>query len=87
MGDKQMLTVSRAFVYADSMTEPGGVRGSRGAAFCAPDPDPDRGRTAAATSSLGLLVRVGFVWGEEAGEATLAGWRGCWCMAATQASR
>ena len=31
-------------------------------------------------SSLGLFVRVGFVRGDEAGEAVTGGGRGCWCM-------
>jgi hypothetical protein len=33
--------------------------------------DPER------TRSLGLFVRAGFVWGEEAGDATRGGWRDC----------
>lgn len=34
------------------------------------------------TSSLGLLVRVGFVRGEFAEEAVIGDGRGCWCMVA-----
>lgn len=30
--------------------------------------------------SLGLFDLVGFVWGEEAGDDTLGGCLGCWCM-------
>lgn len=33
--------------------------------------DPARAR------SLGLLVRVGFVWGDDAGDDTRGGWRDC----------
>lgn len=31
-------------------------------------------------SSRGLFVRVGFVLGDEAGEAVTGGGRGCWCI-------
>lgn len=31
-------------------------------------------------SSLWLFVRVGFVLGDEAGEAVTGGGRGCWCI-------
>ena len=34
------------------------------------------------TSSLGLLVRVGFVRGELAEKAVIGDGRGCWCMVA-----
>ena len=38
------------------------------------------------SSSLGLLVRVGFVRGEFAGEAVAGDGRGCWCMVAVLCS-
>lgn len=38
------------------------------------------------TSSLALLVRVGFVRGEFAGDAVTGDGRGCWCMVAVLCS-
>jgi hypothetical protein len=42
--------------------------------------DPPSGLLVSKTErarSLGLFVRVGFVWGEEAGDDTRGGWRDC----------
>ena len=43
-------------------------------------PLPELALDPVGSSSLGLLVRVGFVRGEFAGEAIAGDGRGCWCM-------
>lgn len=49
------------------------------AVSCPEAPDPDRAR-APRRPSLGLFVREGFVWGEEAGDETRGAGRACWCI-------
>jgi len=42
--------------------------------------EPARQRALVPRASLGLLVRVGLVWGEVAGDDTRGGCLGCWCI-------